>query len=472
MSENQKTIKRPVSLNGVGLHTGQDVNLTFRPAPINHGRRFRRVDLEGSPEILAVIDNVVDTDRGTTIASNGAKVRTVEHTLAAVAGLGIDNLIIEVDSAEMPIMDGSSRYFVEALSQAGIEEQPALREYLELRTPVFFEDPVNKIEMVAMPYPRFKVTSMINFETKVLGTQYAILEKIEDFAAEIANCRTFVFLHELEYLLANNLIRGGDLNNAIVFVDRPISQDEFDKLAKLFNKPSVKVGNKGILNNLELLFENEPARHKLLDVVGDLSLLGKPLKAHIIARRPGHGPNAALSRLIKEQIIKDRNMSQPPKYDPNAPPVMDIMQVQKILPHRPPFLLIDKIIEMTDTRVVGIKNVTMNEPFFTGHFPDEPVMPGVLQIEAMAQVGGVLALTTVTNPKDYTTLFLKIDGVKFRQKVVPGDTLVFDIVLLEPIRRGICRMKGEAWVGSKIVAEATFMASIVLKNPKPPKQNP
>jgi UDP-3-O-[3-hydroxymyristoyl] N-acetylglucosamine deacetylase/3-hydroxyacyl-[acyl-carrier-protein] dehydratase len=473
MSENQKTIRKPVSLSGVGLHTGQEVTLTFHPAPINHGRKFRRIDLQGKPEIEAIIDNVVDTARGTTISENGGKVQTVEHVLAAAAGLGIDNLLIEIDSAETPIMDGSSRYFVEALQGAGIEEQPAIREYLELKTPVFFEDPENKIEMVAMPYPRFKVTSMINFESKVLGTQYAILEKIEDFTKEISNCRTFVFIHELEYLLSNKLIKGGDLSNAIVFVDRPISQEEFNELARLFNKPSVKVGNRGILNNLELHYENEPARHKLLDIVGDLSLLGKPLKAHIIARRPGHGANASLSRLIKEQINKDRKMSQPPKYDPNSPAVMDIMHIQKILPHRPPFLLIDKIIEMTETRVVGVKNVTMNEPFFTGHFPDEPVMPGVLQIEAMAQVGGVLALTTVVNPKDYTTLFLKIDGVKFRQKVVPGDTLVFDIELLEPIRRGICRMKGEAWVGNKIVVEATFMASIVLKNPtKPAKQNP
>jgi UDP-3-O-[3-hydroxymyristoyl] N-acetylglucosamine deacetylase / 3-hydroxyacyl-[acyl-carrier-protein] dehydratase len=463
MLDNQKTIKRPFSLTGVGLHTGQEVTITFRPAPINYGKRFIRVDLEGNPEINAIVENVFDTERSTSLSENGAKVRTVEHLLAAVAGLGIDNLIIEVDQSEMPIMDGSSRYFLEALDHCGIQEQPALREYLELRTPVFYEEPEHKIEMVAMPYPKFKVTTMIDFETKVLGAQYAIMENLDDFRNEISMCRTFVFLHELEYLLNNQLIRGGDLNNAIVFVNRAVSQDELNRLAKLFNKPSVQVLSEGILNNLELHFENEPARHKLLDVVGDLSLLGKPLRAHIIARRPGHTANAAFSRLIRHQIIKDQKMSQAPLNDPNKPPILDINQIKSILPHRPPFLLIDKIIEMTENRVVGVKNVTMNEPFFEGHFPDEPVMPGVLQVEAMAQAGGVLVLSTVPNPQDYTTLFLKIDQVKFRQKVVPGDTLIFDLKLAGPVRRGICHMEGVAYVGNKIVMEAVLMASIVEK---------
>jgi UDP-3-O-[3-hydroxymyristoyl] N-acetylglucosamine deacetylase / 3-hydroxyacyl-[acyl-carrier-protein] dehydratase len=463
MLENQKTVKRPGSISGVGLHTGNEVTLTFKPAPINFGRKFIRVDLEGQPEINALVENVVDTARGTSLAENGAKVQTVEHVLAAIAGLGIDNLIIEIDQAESPIMDGSSRYFIEALKKCGIQDQLALREYLELRTPVFYEEPENKIEMVAMPYPRFKVTTMINFETKVLGSQYAIMEKIDDFCQEISTSRTFVFLHELEYLLSNELIRGGDLNNAIVFVNRSVSQEELNRLAELFNKPSVKVLNEGILNNLELHFENEPARHKLLDVVGDLSLLGKPLKAHIIARRPGHTANAKFAKLIRQQLIKDRKMSQAPLYDPNKPPILDINQIKNILPHRPPFLLIDKIIEMTDSRVVGVKNVTMNEPFFEGHFPDEPVMPGVLQVEAMAQAGGVLVLSTVSNPQNYTTLFLKIDQVRFRQKVVPGDTLIFDLNLVGPIRRGIAHMQGYAYVGNKIVMEAVLMASIVEK---------
>ncbi|MFO7614992.1 MAG: bifunctional UDP-3-O-[3-hydroxymyristoyl] N-acetylglucosamine deacetylase/3-hydroxyacyl-ACP dehydratase [Bacteroidales bacterium] len=472
MPENQKTIKNSVSLSGVGLHTGAEVMLTFHPAPAGYGKRFIRTDLEGRPEIPALIDNVVDTARGTSIASDGAVVKTVEHVLAAIAGMDIDNIRIEVNQAETPIMDGSARFFAEALEKAEVVEQPMLREYAELHTPVYYEEPENKVEMMAMPYPGFKVTAMINFETKVLGTQYAILENMHDFRNEIANCRTFVFLHELEYLLNNNLIRGGDLNNAIVFVNKAVTQDELDRLAGVFHKPSVKVLKEGILNNLELNFDNEPARHKLLDVVGDLSLLGKPLKAHIIARRPGHKVNAQLTRLIKQQLIKDSKMNQGPIYDPNKPPVMDINQIKNILPHRPPFLLIDKIIEMSETRVVGVKNVTMNEPFFVGHFPDEPVMPGVLQVEAMAQAGGVLVLSTVENPQDYTTLFLKIDHVKFRQKVVPGDTLIFDLHITSPIRRGICNMKGVAYVGNKVVMEAEMMASIVekgtnnLANPK------
>lgn len=452
-----------MSLTGTGLHTGKEVALTFHPAPVNHGVKFRRVDLDSRPEIEALVEHVTDTARGTTLSKNGASVQTVEHVMAAISGLSIDNLLVDVTGPETPIMDGSARFFLEALMEAGLKEQLALREYLELRNPVFYEDTENKIEMVAMPYPRFKVTSMINFETKVLGTQFAILDKIEDFPAEISRCRTFVFLHELEYLLSNQLIRGGDLSNAIVFVNRPISQEELDRLAVVFNKPSVSVLNEGILNNLELHFANEPARHKLLDIVGDLALIGKPIKAHIIARRPGHTANTRLARLIKQQSVKDRKMNQAPFYDPNKPPILDINQIQKILPHRPPFLLIDKIIEMTETNVVGVKNVTMNEPFFVGHFPDEPVMPGVLQVEAMAQAGGVLVLSTVPNPQDYNTLFLKIEHVKFRQKVVPGDTLIFDLHLAGPIRRGICHMKGVAYVGNKVVTEAELMASIIEK---------
>jgi len=464
MADNQNTIKKPVAVSGNGLHTGKAVKLVFNPAPENHGIKFQRIDLNDKPVIEAIIDNVQSTDRGTSLNVNGAMIHTTEHVLAAIVGLGIDNLLIELDQEETPIKDGSSRFFIEALLKAGIQEQSAPKEYLELSAPISFADPENKIELLAIPSDSFKVTTNINFETQVLGTQNAVLEDIKDFKDEIANCRTFVFLHELEYLLSNQLIRGGDLSNAIVFVNKTVSQQELDRLAKLFNKPKVKVKKQGILNNLSLHFDNEPARHKLLDVIGDLALLGKPLKAHIIANRPGHSANASLAKLIKQHISKENKMKDIPTYDPNKPPVLDVTQIQKLLPHRPPFLLIDKIIDMTEDTIVGVKNVTMNEPFFAGHFPDDPVMPGVLQVEAMAQTGGVLVLNTVSNPEEYTTLFLKIENVKFRQKVVPGDTLIIKARLSSPVRRGICQMQGEAYVGDKVVVEARLTASIVRKS--------
>ncbi|MFP4469166.1 MAG: bifunctional UDP-3-O-[3-hydroxymyristoyl] N-acetylglucosamine deacetylase/3-hydroxyacyl-ACP dehydratase [Bacteroidales bacterium] len=459
----QKTIKEPVTVSGLGLHTGRNVNLTFRPAPAGHGFVFKRTDMEGQPEIEAVADHVVDTSRGTTLGIGEAKVYTVEHVLSALAGLEIDNCLIEMDGPETPIIDGSSSAYVKALQEAGFETQDAEREYLELDTVVKYYDAENKIEMTAVPHSEYKVSVMIDFETRVLSTQNATLHTLGDYAAQISPCRTFVFLHELEYLLKNNLIKGGDLSNAIVFVNKAVTQEELDRLAALFNKPTVEVKSEGILNNLDLHFQNEPARHKLLDVVGDLALVGRPLKAHVFASRPGHMANVEFARLLRKELLKNKPGENIPEYDPGAKPLFDINDIMRYLPHRPPFLLVDRIMEMSDTHVIGVKNVTMNESFFVGHFPDEPVMPGVLQIEAMAQSGGILVLSTVPDPENYITYFLKIDEVKFRNKVVPGDTILFKLDLLAPIRRGLCHMKGTAYVGKKVVMEAVMLAQIVKK---------
>ena len=463
MTEKQRTIQRPVSVKGTGLHTGNNVTLTFNPAPEGHGIKFRRVDIEGQPLIEADVDLVVDTSRGTSLRKNGADINTCEHVLAAVRGLSIDNLLIDLDKSEPPIMDGSSKYFLEALLEAGCVEQEATREYIELTENVTFIDPKNKVEIIAIPSDTFKVSVMINFETRVLGTQYAVMNDISEFKEEISNSRTFVFMHELEYLLSHNLIKGGDLSNAIVFVNRVVSQEELDRLDDLFKKPRVNVMQDGILNNLELHHLNEPARHKLLDVVGDLALLGKPLKAHIIARRPGHAANVQLGKLIKKSL-NNIKMSESFPFDLSKDPIMDINDIQRYLPHRPPFLFIDKIMEMDKDSIVGVKNVTMNETFFEGHFPGNPVMPGVIQVEAMAQAGGVLLLANVDKPDDYITLFLKIEDVKFRKVVKPGDTLVFHNKLTKPIRRGIGVMQGKAYVNGKVVMEATLMASLVKKD--------
>lgn len=464
MAEKQKTITEVASVTGIGLHKGSEVNLVFKPAPENHGVKFKRIDLDDQPVIDVNVDYVHDTSRGTTLVKDGVVIATTEHVLAAVTGCGIDNILIELDAEEMPIMDGSSKYFVEALNKAGIKEQKSLRNYIVIDKEITYTDPERKTEMIAIPCDDFKVSTMINYETEVLGTQNAVMESIKDFQKEIAKSRTFVFLHELEFLLQNNLIKGGDLSNAIVFVNRVISQEELDRLAELFNKPKVKVLKEGILNNLELYHSNEPARHKLLDIIGDLSLLGKPIKAHIIARRPGHGSNIEFAKKIKEQVMNQNKQSPKSRFDIYKKPVFDINQIKEILPHRPPFLFIDKILEMSDTHVVGMKSVTMNEPFFIGHFPNDPLMPGVIQIEAMAQTGGVLLLNTVPDPENYITLFLKIENVKFRKKVIPGDVLVFHLELIEPIRRGICHMKGTAYVGDNAVMEAKMMASIVKKD--------
>lgn len=455
------TIKSSVTVSGVGLHTGQNVTLTFKPSEENTGIRFLRTDLEENVYIEADADFVVDTSRGTTIEKDGVRLLTVEHVLAAVTGMNIDNIIIEVNCQEMPIMDGSSKFYSEALEKAGLVRQEAPREYFEVKETIRFYDEEKDCEFVAVASDDYRISCMIDFKSKVLGSQYAVLDKISDFNSQVAPCRTFVFLHELEYLLNQNLIKGGDLSNAIVYVDRVVEQDELDRLAKLFNKPSVEVRNEGILNNLEPYFENEAARHKLLDIVGDLTLAGMRIKGQIIAHKPGHASNVKFAKEIKKHIKRRIAEQQIPVHDPDKKPLFDINDIKRMLPHRYPFLLVDKIIEMSESHVVGVKNLTMNESFFMGHFPSEPVMPGVLQIEAMAQTGGILILSTVEDPENYSTYFLKIDNVKFKQKVVPGDTLILKSTLISPVRRGICHMKCLAYVGSKVVMESELMAQII-----------
>lgn len=462
-STNQHTIKEPVTLSGVGLHTGAIVKMTIKPANPGLGYRFQRIDLPEQPIVKADCDLVVDTSRGTTIEQNGARISTIEHLLAALVGCQIDNALIEIDGPEVPILDGSSKAFIEAIQSVGSQEQEAKKVIFSLDSNIHFYDPIKNVDMLAIPSHNFQVTTMIDFSSPILGTQHASLKHIKEFNKEIGTCRTFCFLHEVEYLLENNLIKGGDLSNAIVVVDKPVTQDELNHLAKVFNKKTMEVKQEGILNNLQLNFPNEPARHKLLDVVGDLALVGHAFNAHIIASRPGHATNVAFAKKIKQYIKANKHLAGVPTYDPTIPPIYDIAQIEKILPHKYPFLLVDKIIEMTDKHVVGIKNVTMNEQFFTGHFPGNPVMPGVLQIEAMAQVGGILALNNYPDPENYDTYFLKMDKVKFKQKVVPGDTIVINMELISPVRRGIFEMKGTAYVGNKLVTEAELVAQLVRK---------
>jgi UDP-3-O-[3-hydroxymyristoyl] N-acetylglucosamine deacetylase/3-hydroxyacyl-[acyl-carrier-protein] dehydratase len=465
MNVKQRTIKNAVSVSGTGLHTGEKVTMTFNPAPENHGYKFRRVDLPGTPIIDADVDNVTDTSRGTTISQNGASVSTIEHVLASLVGLEIDNVLIDIDGPEIPIMDGSSIKFVDALDNAGYEDQQADREYYHIPYNIHYSEADRKVEMVAMPLDDdYRFTCMVDYNSQVLGSQHASISTISEFKKEIASCRTFCFLHELEMLLKHDLIKGGDLNNAIVVVDKDVDEDELTHLAKLFNRKDINVAPQGILNNIELRHQNEPARHKLLDMIGDLALVGVPLRGHIMAARPGHAANVAFAKKIKALIKKERSRKQVKVYDPNMTPVYDTVQIMNILPHRQPFLMIDKILELSATHVVGLKNVTMNEDLFMGHFPGSPLFPGVLQIEAMAQTGGILVLNTVPDPENYITLFLKIENARFKDKVQPGDTVIFHCNLLAPIRRGIAQMKGIGMVGSRIVVEAELMAQIVKRN--------
>ena len=461
--DQQHTISEPVSISGTGLHTGINVDMTLRPANPGFGLQFQRIDLPGQPMIKADCDLVTDTSRGTTLEDGGAKVSTVEHVLAALVGMGVDNCLIEVNGPEMPIIDGSSQPFVEIIREVGVVHQDAAKNWYTIDTNITYHNEEKRVELVAMPSIEYKITTLIDFNSPVLGTQHAGLKSMSEFQTEIAPCRTFCFLHELEMLLDHNLIKGGDINNAIVVVVKAVTSEEMKRLAKVFKKDHIEIKSEGYLNNLELRFPNEPARHKLLDVVGDLALIGYPIKAHIMASRPGHHSNVEFAKKIKQYIKKNKHVKNVPVYDPNQPPIFNTQQIEKKLPHRYPFLLVDKVIELTDTFIVGLKNVTFNEPFFVGHFPNNPVMPGVLQIEALAQTGGILAINTLP-PGDYDTYFVKIDNCKFKQKVIPGDTMLLKMELMGPIRRGLCEMHGTVYVGNKICTEAVLMAQLVKRN--------
>ena len=457
--QKQKTLAASFSLKGKGLHTGLDIEITFNPAPENQGYKIKRVDMEGQPTIDALAENVVNTQRGTVLSKNGVQVSTIEHAMAALYAYEIDNCLIEVNAPEFPILDGSSRFFSEEIQKTGVVEQNAPKDYYIVKHKIEVKDEETGSSLIILPDDKFSVNVLISFDSPVLSNQFATLNDLSEFPTELAASRTFVFVREVEMLLNHNLIKGGDLDNAIVIYDQKIPQESLDKLADMLNIPHKNVQELGYINNKPLVFDNEPARHKLIDVIGDIALIGKPIRGRVIATRPGHKINNQLARMIRKDI--KMNEVQAPVYDPNREPVMDINRIRELLPHRYPFLLVDKIIEVGGNYIVGVKNITTNEPFFQGHFPQEPVMPGVLQVEAMAQTGGLLVLNSVDEPERYSTYFMKIDGVKFRQKVVPGDTLILRLELLAPIRRGISTMKGYVFVGDKLVSEAEFMAQIV-----------
>jgi UDP-3-O-[3-hydroxymyristoyl] N-acetylglucosamine deacetylase / 3-hydroxyacyl-[acyl-carrier-protein] dehydratase len=461
MSEKQRTLAKEVSLKGKGLHTGINVTITFKPAPASFGYKFCRTDLPGKPVIDALAENVTDTSRGTTLMQNGTSVSTIEHALAALYGLRVDNAIIELDGPEAPIMGGAAWNFTEAIKDAGFTELKEERNYFVVKQKIVFSDEEHGVDLIIYPDDHLSINVLIDYNSRILGNQYAILDSIDDFEKEICRSRTFVFFHELEPLHRKGLIKGGDLDNAVVILEKEVEQEEIDRIAKLFNRPGITRHTAGILNNTELRYPNEPARHKLLDIMGDLALVGQPIKGKVVATRPGHSANTRLAKLIRQEIKKAHSKINIPVYDPTEPPVYTLEDIKKRLPHRYPFLFVDKIIYLDDTTVVGIKNVTFDEPYFQGHFPNEPIMPGVLLVESLAQCGGLLVLSTIDEPEKYSTYFLKIDKLKFKHKVIPGDTIILRMELVEPMRRGIVMMFGQAFVGNHLVAEGEMTAQVV-----------